>query len=307
MKCGTTTLFDFLTSHPEICNDAHKEKHFYDKDEDGYFRGYRYYLSLFQGCDYKKFYLDATPRYIGHDNVPARIKETYPPNILAMKKFLLILREPVSRHYSEYQMRVRVCLKVFDGEDDDDDDKNRYRYTNRKLPNRAPLVRAESNCKKIVSNWKEWSEKGTGRQGDIKVYTFAEWLKSPDGISEIERGHYLQHIHAWLSNVKRSQLFIVNFVSLVYDTSHTMTNVSRFLGLSHDWGQKATLPTPKTVKPNTVLDCESFDFLDRYYKEKNQNLIGFINNHPDKPKDEPYFPPFNANRAQCVDVNDDKK
>jgi hypothetical protein len=252
MKCGTTTLFSFLTSHPEICNDNYKEKHFYDKDEAGYFKGYNWYLSLFKGCDYKKFYLDATPRYIGFDTVPGRIKETYPPKILAAKKFLLVLREPVSRHYSEYQMRVRVCLQAFE--------EDGFTDSIRELTGRNPLQRARSNCPKITSNWKVWSDSESRRQKDLKFYTFAEWLKSIDGVHEIERGHYLQHIQAWLSNVKRSQLFIINFASLVYDTAHTMTNVSRFLGLAHDWGPKATLPMQKSSEPTTILDCKTFDY-----------------------------------------------
>ena len=59
MKCGTTTLFDLLTQHPQICNDAHKEKHYYDKTEQ-YEKGYKFYMSMFEGCDPKQFYLDVS-------------------------------------------------------------------------------------------------------------------------------------------------------------------------------------------------------------------------------------------------------
>ena len=312
MKCGTTTLFAFLSTHPEICNDVNKEKHFFDKDEKGYYKGYSWYLSLFQGCNENQFYLDATPRYINFDNVPLRIQETYGPTLLATKKFLLILREPVARHYSEYQMRVRVCRYIFKPPstkvreknlDEENEDRRLYSNdTKRDLIWKPSLVRGETTCPKITSNWYQWTQTARKREKDLHIYTFAEWLASPDGEQEIARGHYLQHITSWLMRVKRSQLFIVNFASLIADTPSTMTDVSKFLGLQHDWGPDAKLPLPAYAKPDTILDCKSFDYLDKHYKRINQDLIAFINNHPDKPQYEPIFPEFVANRAVCVDM-----
>lgn len=310
MKCGTTTLFEFLSTHPEICNDVNKEKHFFDKDEKGYFMGYTWYLSLFQGCNSNQFYLDATPRYINFDNVPIRIQETYGPLLLATKKFILILREPVSRQYSEYQMRVRVCRYIFKAQspkwedvlDEGDRRLNSKNDTERELILKPSLVRGETTCPKITSNWYQWTQTARKREKDLHIYTFAEWLASPDGEQEIARGHYLQHIAAWLMRIKRSQLFIVNFASLISDTPTTMTEVSKFLGLSKDWGPDARLPTPSYVKPDTILDCKSFDYLDKHYKRINQDLIAFINNHPDKPEYEPTFPEFVSNRATCKDA-----
>ena len=47
MKCGTTSLFDFLTSHPDVCAPRNKEPHYFT-------RGYRmpaaYYRRLFREC-----------------------------------------------------------------------------------------------------------------------------------------------------------------------------------------------------------------------------------------------------------------
>lgn len=284
MKCGTTTLFDLLTQHPQICNDAHKEKHYYDKAEE-YQKGYKFYMSMFEGCDPNLFYLDATPRYVNIDEVPSRLLETYGKSLLATKKFILILREPISRHYSEYQMRVRVCKYAFKDADEE--------------------KRIDRNCDRITANWEEWSVKGhwAAREKELIFYTFAEWLESEDGSHEISRGHYIQHVTAWLQYVDRSQLFIINFSSLLSSTPDTMTRLSKFIGLKTDWGDKAILPVPAYAsrKPETYIDCKSYDYLDNYYKKINQNIISFINDDVNKNEYEPYFSPFIYKR-DCVDV-----
>jgi len=148
--------------------------------------------------------------------------ETYGSILLSKKKFLLILREPISRHYSEYQMRVRVCLGAFKPKKKDEDQQRIYR-----------------NCDKITSNYIDWIHLPVEEQviDNLHIYTFAQWLKSEDGSAEIERGHYIQHIMAWLDYVNRNQLFILNFSSVINKTGETMTALSKFLGLKTDWGK----------------------------------------------------------------------
>ena len=99
-----------MKKHPEICSEGKKEKHFFDSNTYETADGYKGYLFEFQKCTGAQFTLDSTPAYIRNLYVPPRIKESYTPDNLKKKKFMLILREPVARHYSEYQMRVRLCL-----------------------------------------------------------------------------------------------------------------------------------------------------------------------------------------------------
>ena len=47
------------------------------------------------------------------------------------------------------------------------------------------------------------------------------------------------------------------------------------------------------------MDCTTFDKLDKYYHETNDGLIGFINNAPNKPKEEPVFENFTSSRSKC--------
>jgi len=202
---------------------------------------------------------------------------------------ILILREPVSRHYSEYQMRIRLCEKMLQHLKDDD----------------TVEKRGDRSCNRASNNWVEGMD-----EADVKLMSFEEWVESNDGKQEIIRGHYIEHILDWLHVVRRHQLFILNFESLIQNTPDVMTRLAKFLELERDWGPNAQLPVPTTWtrRPDTYLDCKTYDRLAKYYSVVNDRLVKFINNHPDKPKMEPYFPFFSNTRKSCQDggnVDDD--
>lgn len=100
-KAGTTSLYRYLSQHPEIVkNNSWKEIRYYDVPEN-YAKGYGWYLSNFpyrfsrQG----RLTCDASPNYIYHQHVPQAIARD-----LGEIKMIAILREPASRAYSAWQM-----------------------------------------------------------------------------------------------------------------------------------------------------------------------------------------------------------
>ena len=291
MKCGTTSLHKLLIEHPEICGLGEKEKHYFDKtmeEEDT-----KKYLNEFAKCPKNQFLIDSTPRYIAVDIVPVRIAQSYTKEDLSKKKFMIILREPVARHYSEYQFRIRLCTDIFDEDAGPSDDEWKNTRGNR-------------NCNRVSHNYKQGI-----LEKDLKLMTFAEWVASKDGTTEIGRGHYVEHIKAWLRVIRRDQLFIVNFQSLIEDTSDLMNRLSLYLGLSENWGKRVSLPKPRNWKrrPTTYLDCATYDNLSKHYMKMNSELVHFINAFPGKPANEPVFPEFSSSRASCLketpNVDDD--
>jgi hypothetical protein len=140
--------------------------------------------------------------------------------------------------------------------------------------------------------------------------TFAEWVASSDGAHELVRGHYIEHIRAWLRVIRRDQLFIVNFQSLIEDTTTVMDGLTTYLGLSQSWGKKVELPKPHAKKPSTFLDCATFDSLNKHYMKVNAELARYVNSGRSKPAAEPYFPAFKSVRSSCLkhdpNVDDDE-
>lgn len=100
-KSGTTALAAFMSLHPNISLSARKELHFFDKDAN-YQKGIQEYLSNFQGNKSTIIYGEATPFYIASRVACNRISQHF-PNV----KMIILLREPVDRAYSEYQMKAR--------------------------------------------------------------------------------------------------------------------------------------------------------------------------------------------------------
>lgn len=117
-KCGTTSTAFLMLQHGDICNKGLKEKHYfsdleafvtdYDKHWDNYRRNFN------ECTNSSQMTMDATPSYVWLDYAPELLKKSYTKKQLAQKKFLLILREPVQRTYSEYQRDIRLCLRAYD-------------------------------------------------------------------------------------------------------------------------------------------------------------------------------------------------
>jgi hypothetical protein len=100
-RAGTTWLHDQLAAHPQVYVPARrKEIHFFDRYFD---RGLNWYSNFFPdeaaGC---KWVGEITPAYLYHPGSPARIAATLPDC-----RFLVILRQPAKRAYSQYGLLVR--------------------------------------------------------------------------------------------------------------------------------------------------------------------------------------------------------
>ena len=108
-KGGTTSLYNYLIEHPDIYPALHKEIHFFDRN---YHRGLNWYRANFplsitkniKKIQNKDFVTgEATPDYLLHDSVSQKIKETIPST-----KLIAVLRNPIDRAYSHYNMRVNT-------------------------------------------------------------------------------------------------------------------------------------------------------------------------------------------------------
>ena len=100
MRCGTTTLMQYLARQPQIAAASTKEVHFFDHQHD---RGAAWYAEQFgtHAVDPNRIIGEATPYYLFHPCVPQRV-HTLLPDI----KLIVILRDPVERALSHYAHSV---------------------------------------------------------------------------------------------------------------------------------------------------------------------------------------------------------
>jgi hypothetical protein len=94
MKCGTSSLHNYLVQHPGVIAPLRKEVHYFDVQ---YERGERWYRAHFGRVDEPGLNLDSSPYYLFHPLVPQRAHA-----LLPAAKLIVLLRDPVRRAYSHY-------------------------------------------------------------------------------------------------------------------------------------------------------------------------------------------------------------
>lgn len=103
-KAGTTSLFDYLSHHPYLVPSRQKEVCFFSNDE-LYQKGEAWYHSHFP-MPYRvlkgSLAYEATPEYLFYPQCPERIFQYN-----AGMKLIIILRDPVERAYSAWNMYRR--------------------------------------------------------------------------------------------------------------------------------------------------------------------------------------------------------
>jgi hypothetical protein len=104
-KAGTTSVYTYLNSHPQVCGSSIKEVGFFNKEYTGQrdtdLQRYGVYFDQCKSAN-SKIIFEATPNYLyGGEKSAKRIAELIPK-----VKLLFILRDPVSYLYSRYNFSV---------------------------------------------------------------------------------------------------------------------------------------------------------------------------------------------------------
>lgn len=98
-RAGTTWLYECLKEHPEVFVPETKELHFFN---DNYEKGIEFYSQYFEEADSVNQVIgELTPNYYHDIQALQRISQKL-PNV----KVILILREPIARAYSHYQLSL---------------------------------------------------------------------------------------------------------------------------------------------------------------------------------------------------------
>jgi len=100
-RCGTTSLYKYITFHPQILSATEKEICFFSEH---FNRGINWYSAhFFPKIDTQNLLTgEATPTYLNHPLADKRLYQSLP-----QVKLIIILRNPVARTFSHYQMCVR--------------------------------------------------------------------------------------------------------------------------------------------------------------------------------------------------------
>jgi hypothetical protein len=113
-KAGTTSLYHYLSEHPEVFMSREKETDFFSSEE---LKGLSFYYKSksvpsleayklqFEGATDAKILGEGSVSYLYYPKVPVKIKEYNPSS-----KIIIMLRHPVDRAYSHYLMDYGLGL-----------------------------------------------------------------------------------------------------------------------------------------------------------------------------------------------------
>lgn len=103
IKAATSSVFSYLSAHPEVCGSSVKETFFFTHEYCGDSRqDLKRYERYFTPESGKNVMVEASPNYLGY-------KENIAPRIFALlpnARLLFILRNPVDRLYSYYNFAI---------------------------------------------------------------------------------------------------------------------------------------------------------------------------------------------------------
>lgn len=104
MKCGTSSLFNYLNQHPQLFGSKYKEVGYFCRDE-FYSQGEKWYRTHFPRVEDMpdgSLAFDATPDYLLYPEAPGRIAELLPD-----VKLIALLRNPTERAISHYFHNIK--------------------------------------------------------------------------------------------------------------------------------------------------------------------------------------------------------
>jgi Sulfotransferase domain len=103
MKAGTTTLHDWLETHPDVCMSAQKELDFF-LESGNWDRGVEWYEAQFGACGVERARGEASPNYSKTHLFPSVPKRMH--SVIPRVELIYLVREPVERMRSMYRHLV---------------------------------------------------------------------------------------------------------------------------------------------------------------------------------------------------------
>ncbi len=197
-RCGTSSLYKYLGSHPLVVPSLRKEVSFFSRH---YGKGEAWYRAHFaswwhrswvrhrHGCDPITF--EATPAYLFHPLAASRAASLVPE-----ARILAVLRNPVERAHSHYNHCVRRGWEPLSFED----------------ALSAEQERLMGVAERLATHPDSYSN---------------EYLR----YSYMARGFYAEQLERWMALFPRDRLLVLKSEDLFHDPVSTYHRVLEFLGL----------------------------------------------------------------------------
>ncbi|MEW6241700.1 MAG: sulfotransferase domain-containing protein [Chloroflexota bacterium] len=239
-KCGTTSLYQYIKTHPNFVAPYKKGGTFFDANFSKGFSWYRAHFPLVSQMSEKRSgggaYItgEVATSYIHHPLAAKRMAELLPSTV----KLLAVIRNPVERAYSHYQHMVRTGRETLSFRDALD----------------AEAERVDLAIPRVVA-------------GDDEALRFYR------DYSYKSRGRYAEQLERWFDAFDRNQFLILKSEDLFGKPAWACNQIYSFLNLPA-WEQSHyDNANPGRYSP---ADVGTLGDLAEYFKPFNQRLYEML-------------------------------
>ncbi|ESA32695.1 sulfotransferase [Leptolyngbya sp. Heron Island J] len=237
-KSGTTSLYDYLTEHPQLWPAYIKEVHFFDgglsPKSNNFQKGEGWYRANFPLKSHIKTgeqTFEASPLYMFNPLVAQRIF-----NLIPQAKIIAILRNPTERAISHYFHERRYGRETLDI---------------------AEAIATEE--KRLAPMW---------ANQDYKNEIFIH-------LSYKSRGHYAEQLKRFLDYFPRENLLVLNAENLFQDPASVLQKVCQFIDIDSEYQFKNL--RPRNIASNRISVASSvYKALDYYFEPHNHELYKLL-------------------------------
>jgi hypothetical protein len=256
-KSGTSSLYHYLNELDGFIGSNPKEVHYFDR-EDNYAKGNKWYENHYIKLPWEKgLFFEATPEYLCRKKVPGRLK-TYKPDL----KIIILLREPISRAYSAWNMYRQWSEDGYIPWGILNDQYGR---------DESPLFRV-------------FFKNGCPSFSDYIKLELDLILKNDDAEEPrlLRRGIYKPQIEKYVNNFGRSNVLIIGFNELCSDSDAVIQKCYDFLGMEclNTIGCVEREVKNKRIYPSKIK-AEDLHYLEEFYERPNQELFRYLGFAPD--------------------------
>jgi hypothetical protein len=237
-KSGTSSLYHYLSQHPQLIPSIRKEVHYFDggvdRTVDNYEKGESWYRAHFPcqpriHASLKTF--EASPLYMFHPLAPERISALMP-----QVKSIALLRNPTERAVSHY-FHVK-------------------RQGNEALPIREAIENEETRLAPVLA-----------RQ-DYKDDRFRHF-------SYKARGLYRAQLKRFLKFFPREQLLVISSETFFREPRFVLERIFEFVGVGTDF-RLSDLRAKNVASSKSDVDPEVYEQLNEFFRPHNQALYDLL-------------------------------
>lgn len=237
-RAGTTSLFHYLSQHPQIIPAIRKEIHFFDSGKNpqvnNFEQGELWYRSHFpmrSRSGNNKITFEATPMYLFHPEAPGRIHAMVPQT-----KVIVLLRNPVERAISHYFSEYKKGMED--------------------LPMLEAFQREEQRLEAVLA----------GR--DYKHPAFFHHTYKA-------RGRYLEQLQRYKEYFPAERILILQSEIFYTRPAEILRTIFKFLNVNPEQRIR-NLRKLNASEGKSIIERNVYDYLYAYFKPYNEALYEFI-------------------------------